>query len=809
MDDIYSGYDLVDDLSNLENEEGFQEAVKTSYGQRRGPLVVPATRGGLGGLKTGAKPPSTAARGALGSRMGTSARVPEEGAARPITAVNAAGFTRGSRSVTFDLAGPPGTRTTNSEAKLEETPEEVIKKMEREIMDLIDDSSFALDSGQYKVALEKANKAVTKEKILQRHRDLQGFTEQTNLDLTYSVYFNSGNVFEACEMYQEAQTAYMSIIKNKVFSNAGRLRVNLGNILYKQGKYVESVRMYRRALDQIPETHTHMRIKILKNIGTVFIKMEEYTDAITSFEHIMKTKPDFKTAFNLILCYFAIGDQEKMKKAFHRLLSVPIEGVEDDDRYLQYGDDPHSSLVLEAIKDDELRGIERSKKRLSEKAVIQAAKLIAPVIETTEAQGFDWCVDCVRASSHTELASELEITKAIMFLKQKDFQKAVETLKVFEKKDSKIASTAANNLSFLYFLKGEMKDAEKYADQAIESDRYNPHALVNKGNIYFKNSELEKARDYYQEALAIESGCVEGLYNLGLTYKTLGNLDNALECFEKLHTILHNYPEVIYQIAAIYDMKQDSVQAMEWFMQLITIVPTDPGILSHIGGICDTEMDRSQAYQYFYESHKYFPSNISTISWLGAYYIDGQFHEKAIQYFEKASLIEPNEVKWQLMIASCYRRSGNYQQSLATYKKIHLKFPDNVECLKFLVRICTDLGLKELQEYANKLKKAEKAKEIREQRKENNSGKRSGNRNKGSGGSERSNSGSRKASSRQNSGKEERVRDTSSARKKVIDASYSDPIGDLPPRPRTAARTKMVDDDDFGDEELGDDLLPE
>jgi len=166
MDDIYSGYDLVDDLSNLENEAGFKEAVKTSYGQRRGPLVVPATRGGLGALKTGAKPPPTGVRGALGSRMGTSARVPEEGAARPITAVNAAGFTRGNRSVTFDLAGPPGARTTNSEAKLEETPEEVIKKMEREIMDLIDDSSFALDSGQFKVALEKANKAVTKEKIL-------------------------------------------------------------------------------------------------------------------------------------------------------------------------------------------------------------------------------------------------------------------------------------------------------------------------------------------------------------------------------------------------------------------------------------------------------------------------------------------------------------------------------------------------------------------------------------------------------------------------------------------------------------------
>jgi intraflagellar transport protein 88 len=59
--------------------------------------------------------------------------------------------------------------------------------------------------------------------------------------------------------------------------------------------------------------------------------------------------------------------------------------------------------------------------------------------------------------------------------------------------------------------------------------------------------------------------------------------------------------------------------------------------------------------------------------------------------------------------------SGNYQQALETYKAIHQKFPENVECLKFLVRICTDLGLKDVQEYAQKLKKAEKARELKEQ----------------------------------------------------------------------------------------------
>jgi len=40
----------------------------------------------------------------------------------------------------------------------------------------------------------------------------------------------------------------------------------------------------------------------------------------------------------------------------------------------------------------------------------------------------------------------------------------------------------------------------------------------------------------------------------------------------------------------------------------------------------------------------------------------------------------PTQVRWQLMVASCHRRSGNYPQALETYKSIHRKFPDNVEC---------------------------------------------------------------------------------------------------------------------------------
>lgn len=91
-----------------------------------------------------------------------------------------------------------------------------------------------------------------------------------------------------------------------------------------------------------------------------------------------------------------------------------------------------------------------------------------------------------------------------------------------------------------------------------------------------------------------------------------------------------------------------------------------------------------------------------------------QVVEKALVFFDKASLMQPSEPKWQMMVAGCHRRSGNLHRALTLYQEIHKKFPENMECLRFLVRLCSDLGMREAQDYALELKKIEKVKEVRE-----------------------------------------------------------------------------------------------
>uniref|UniRef100_A0A674JAP9 Intraflagellar transport protein 88 homolog n=1 Tax=Terrapene triunguis TaxID=2587831 RepID=A0A674JAP9_9SAUR len=719
-DDLYSGYNDYNptfDTEDLENDTAFQQAVRTSHGRR---------------------PPSKTALSSSMGRPMTGAI--QDGVARPLTAVHAAGYTKAAlRGSVFDPLGQARGPAPPLEMKNEDTPEEKIRQLEKKVNELVEESCIANSCGDLKLALEKAKDAGRKERVLVRQREQIASPENINLDLTYSVLFNLASQYSANEMYAEALNTYQVIVKNKMFSNGGKLKVNMANIYLKQRNYSKAIKFYRMALDQIPNVHKEMRIKIMQNIGVAFIKTGQYTDGISSFEHIMSTSPNLKAGFNLILCYFAIGDREQMKKAFQKLITVPLE-IDYDDKYIS----PN-----------------------------------------------------VRWQYYSLLANDLEINKAITYLRQKDFYQAVETLKMFEKKDSRVKSAAATNLSFLYYLENELAQAANYADLAVNSDRYNPSALTNKGNTVFANGDYEKAAEFYKEALRNDSSCTEALYNIGLTYKKLNRIDEALDCFLKLQAILRNSAQVLYQIASLYLLLGPDDYLAIW------TVSSDPTLpMLFITKI----MFLSPSL--FCQSYRYFPSNIEVIEWLGAYYIDTQFCEKAIQYFERAALIQPTQVKWQLMVASCYRRSGNYQKALDTYKEIHRKFPENVECLRFLVRLCTDMGLKEVQEYVTKLKRVEKLKEIREQRVKSGRDGSARSRREGSGSGDSGGS----AKGERLSAKLRALPGTNepyeSSGNKEIDASYVDPLGPQTERPKTAARKRM-DEDEFADEELGEDLLPE
>lgn len=302
-------------------------------------------------------------------------------------------------------------------------------------------------------------------------------------------------------------------------------------------------------------------MRIMRNIGLVFVKLNQYPDALTSFEYIISEKGDYQDALHTIVCHFAVNDKENMKKAFLKLLSmnepylqdkfsssiiIPemIDGEDDDD-------DPQSTFIAEAIKDDLLSKWQMKKKQERDWCILVSAKLISPLIADNLSAGYEWCSEQVRLAGFPEQANDLEIDRAVKHLKKKEFNEAISVLKCFEKKENKAASLAATNLSFLHILQNDINQAEKYADDTINVDRFNCAALINKGNCRLKNGDYLTACEYFKEALSIESSSLPALYNLALSTANLGQYEFALNYLHKINNILPNYPNVLYQIASL------------------------------------------------------------------------------------------------------------------------------------------------------------------------------------------------------------------------------------------------------------------
>ncbi|KAI4470504.1 intraflagellar transport protein 88 [Holotrichia oblita] len=192
---------------------------------------------------------------------------------------------------------------------------------------------------------------------------------------------------------------------------------------------------------------------------------------------------------------------------------------------LTYADNPEDVMIATAIQNDDLHTYE-NKKSDAEYCILVAAKLIAPLIESTFSAGYDWCVDVIKNSEYARLAGDLEINKAVVYLKQGQLNEAIDTLKVLDRETS-IATSAATNLSFIYYLQGDYDNAEKYGEIVKHSDGYNAGGFVNLGACAMARSDSEAAAETYQQLLGLVPADATTLQKLGELFDHEGDKQQA------------------------------------------------------------------------------------------------------------------------------------------------------------------------------------------------------------------------------------------------------------------------------------------
>lgn len=660
-----------------------------------------------------------------------------------MTSTAAAGFRKkfdANQEILNFVSAPP------LEKKGEKSTEEQCIEMEKKVTALMEESTHLASLGDYTGALDLAKQSENRERALGKMRESRPpLADQANIDLTYCVQFNLAVQYHNNRLYPDAINTYTGITKNKQYALANRLKLNMGNIYFELKKYPTALKMYKQALEVIPISSVEARARVMRNIGNAFVKMGQYQEAIASYEAIFDNTADvmdrgsgrdMKAAFNMLLCYYAAGNREAMKQAFHRLLEVRFylssgTGLDDDDFTV---DDPEFRIIdnpgtgAAGAKgpggtppqtqgdnpNDSLRVYLRHRREEHDSMIIQAARLIAPCIERDWSDGYTVVIEALRRcerefTASSRLASQLEMCRALEFLRHDRFAKATESLKEFEKKDHMLRARAAVNLAYLYFLEGDVDAGERYSDMALEANKFSAMAHVNRGNFHFLRDDFVAAKAAYRKALEFETDCIEAEYNLGLVNKKTERYRDALSSFERLYVLIPDSVEVLYQMAHLNELMGVVDEARRLFDDLRARVPTDPSILAHLGAMYyNVDSNEQSAVDYYVEAYRYLPVDLEVIQWLGAYFVRIEVYNKAMAFFERAAQIQPQEVKWQMLVANCLRRLGQLPQAKRMYEEIHRRHPTHVECLRNLVHLANTMNLKEeAVEWHRKMKRVE------------------------------------------------------------------------------------------------------
>lgn len=90
--------------------------------------------------------------------------------------------------------------------------------------------------------------------------------------------------------------------------------------------------MYNMAIDSTMQTNKDMKLKIKKNVALAYVKQKKFGKAIEVYEDVMNDTPDFDIGFHLIVCLYALGEKDKMRTWFERLLMIDIPGIEEEEQ---------------------------------------------------------------------------------------------------------------------------------------------------------------------------------------------------------------------------------------------------------------------------------------------------------------------------------------------------------------------------------------------------------------------------------------------------------------------------------------------
>jgi len=120
---------------------------------------------------------------------------------------------------------------------------------------------------------------------------------------------------------------------------------------------------------------------------------------------------------------------------------------------------------------------------------------------------------------------------------------------------------------------GDLEEAIKLFDDALELDPNNYEVLNQKGVLLDKLDNTEEAIKIYDKAIEIEPEQTKAYYNKGLLLKDLKKYDEALEIFDKVTEIDIMHLSSHFEKGLIHDELGHLEEAIKYYEAIVEVKP--------------------------------------------------------------------------------------------------------------------------------------------------------------------------------------------------------------------------------------------
>ncbi|MBD3305088.1 tetratricopeptide repeat protein [candidate division KSB3 bacterium] len=227
-----------------------------------------------------------------------------------------------------------------------------------------------------------------------------------------------------------------------------------------------------------------------------------------------------------------------------------------------------------------------------------------------------------RREARERSTAEWAYKQGLLYLDQGNLAEAIRHFQLAIERDA-THLRAYLSLGDVYSMQGEYLVAESYYNNVLKYDPRSIPAYTALGAMYQKMGNYREALSFYQKILEIDPGnqlaqdeianITEELfhahYEQGMAYQAAGQLDQALIEFQKAHSLYSGDIEFTVEIGNLFLQQGDYMMADGYFQQALSQDPLYVPALLGAGKVQLALDHYTQAQEYFQQSAELQPGN--------------------------------------------------------------------------------------------------------------------------------------------------------------------------------------------------------